>query len=55
MEETLFISNLPSKINNAFRRIEQINKKLINCRCSVLFNNACFKNKIQAKYTKKYR
>ena len=27
-------------------------KKLINCRSTVLFNNACIKNKIQPKYTK---
>ena len=49
--EFFFISNLPCDINNVFRRIEKNNKKLINCRSSVLFNNACIKNKIQPKYT----
>ena len=36
MEETLFIYNLPYEIKNVFRRKEQIYKKLINCRSSVL-------------------
>ena len=49
MEETLFIFNLPCEIKNVSRRIEQINKKLINCRSSVLFNNACIKNKFNYK------
>ena len=49
--EFFFISNLPCDINNVFRRIEKNNKKLINFRSSVLFNNACIKNKIQPKYT----
>ena len=40
MEETLFISNLLCEIKNVFKRIEQIDKKLINSRSSVLFNNA---------------
>ena len=43
MEETLSISNIPSEIKNIFR-IEQINKKLINCKSLVLFNNVCIKN-----------
>ena len=43
MEETLFISNFPCEIKNVFRRIEQIKKKLINCKSSVLFNNDCIK------------
>ena len=30
MEETSFISNFPCKIKNVFRKIEQINKELIN-------------------------
>ena len=45
MEEILFISNLPCEIKNIFRRLKQINKKIVNCRFSLLFNNACLKNK----------
>ena len=49
MEETLSISNIPYEINNVFRRIEETNKKIINCRSSLLFNNTCFK-KLKTKY-----
>ena len=54
MEKTLFIYNLPSEIKNGFRRIEQINKKLKNCSSSILFNNACLKNKIYIYYETSY-
>ena len=43
MVETLFISNLTCEIKDFFRRIEQINIKLINCRSSILFKNTCLK------------
>ena len=39
MEEILFISNLPCEIKNIFRKLEQINKKIINCKSSLLFNS----------------
>ena len=55
MEGILFISELPSEVKNAFRRLEQINKKVISCRSSLLFNNACLNNNIQLKYTNKLK
>ena len=53
MDEVLFISKLPKRLKEIFRGIEKINKKIINKKSSLLFNNACLKNNIQPKYTNK--
>ena len=46
MKEILFISSLANKTKNIFRRLEQINEKIMNNNSSIFFKNA-YKNNIE--------
>ena len=46
------IASLPSKVKSSVRLLERTEKKLINCKCSLLFNQTCIQENLLPKYTK---
>ena len=52
MEEILLIFKFANKTKGIFKRIKQINMKIVDVRCIILFNNASLKNNIKSKYIK---